>query len=75
MLALSALNDVGDEPAAVKRVAHALRLSGVPVTITTLCHVITFMIGLWSGYKVVRIVSTYTGMSAEFKVNPIKSIH
>ena len=61
MIALSALNDVGDEPVATKRVAFALRSSGVPVTITTLCHIVTFMIGFWSGYKVVRIVSAYTG--------------
>ena len=61
MIALSALNDVGDEPVAAKRVAHAIKSSAVPVTITMLCHVITFSIGLWSGYKVVRIFSTYTG--------------
>ena len=61
MVALSALNDVGDEPDATKRVAFAMRSSGVPVTVTTLCHVVTFMIGFWSGYKVVRIVSAYTG--------------
>ncbi|XP_045209327.1 patched domain-containing protein 1-like [Mercenaria mercenaria] len=59
MIALSHLSDVNDVKDAHKRVAYAVKTSAIPVTLTTLCHVIPFAVGIPSNYYVTKLVCIY----------------
>lgn len=61
MITLSHLSDVNDVKDAHKRVAYAVRTAALPVTMTTLCHVIPFAIGITSKYYVTKLVCIYFG--------------
>lgn len=63
MITLSHVSDVTDVKDAHKRVAYAVRSSCLPISLTTLCHVIPFCVGIASHYYVTKLVSIYFGRS------------
>lgn len=61
MITLSHVSDVNDVKDAHKRVVYAIRASCLPISLTTLCHVIPFSVGIASYYYVTKLVSIYFG--------------
>jgi predicted PurR-regulated permease PerM len=63
LITLSNLSDVNDVKDAHQRVAYAVKNSATSITLTTLCHVIPFAIGIASNYYVTKLVCIYFGNS------------
>ncbi|XP_060563425.1 uncharacterized protein LOC132722858 [Ruditapes philippinarum] len=59
LITLSNLSDVNDVKDAHQRVAYAVKNSATSITLTTLCHVIPFAIGIASNYYVTKLVCIY----------------
>lgn len=59
LITLSHISDVNDVKDAHKRIAYAVRKSALPITMTTICHVVPFAVLISSNYYVVKLVCIY----------------
>ena len=63
MVTLSHLADAYHISDGKERVAYAVRMSSLPVTVTMICNVVPFSIATMSKYYALELVSIYNGMN------------
>lgn len=73
MITLSHLSDYNHVKDAHKRIAYAVKMSALPITMTTLCHVIPFAFGIISYYYVTKLVCIYFGQHISNVLNQLFS--